>query len=387
MNPARLRAAIDAAVGRAGLPGVVGWVANADDVRFVHAAGTAGLGDERPMAADSVMWIASMSKAITAIAVLQAVDRGEVGLDDPVSRWLPEIDSLPVLEGFDDQGDALLRPARRSPRLRELLTHTSGLGYEFLDAGLARYFERQGVPPVISGTRATLMRPRLADPGERWDYGVGLDWAGRVLEAATGQRLGELFEARIFAPLGLRDTGFMVSEAQSARLCGMSVRKPDGTLAPLRFRMPADAEFEMGGHGLYSTPQDFMRVLQAVLRGSTAASPLLSAGAWRLLVEDQLGALALPSRIPTANPRLSQDVDLSPGGDGWTLGFRYHRRGRPGGRHAGSLSWAGLCNSYYWIDPHAGLAGLLMTQVMPFCDARVLALLDAFETAVYDDGD
>ena len=360
-------------------------IGTASDSGFVHAAGRRSLDGEAAMSADTVMWIASMSKLVTVVAVLQCVERGELAWETPLSACCPEFDELPVLEGFDTQGDPLLRRASRSPTIRELLTHTAGCGYEFLDADLARYFEHFKLPPVASGAAATLRRPRVADPGQRWDYGIGLDWAGRAVEEVSGLRLGEVFRQRVFGPLGMADSGFLIDERMRVRLAGMHARKPDGTLIPLRFEVNQNADHDMGGHGLYSTPQDFMRLLRMLLRGGELDGvSLLSADSVAEMARDQLGATGLPDSIRTTNPRLSNDIQLKRRGtSGWGLSVQLARSDVPDGRSAGSYSWAGLCNSHFWIDPHRDVAGLLMTQVLPFFDAPTLALLDRFEAAVY----
>lgn len=386
MKPNTLHALLDAAVDGGGLVGVVGLLASRGEVSFEYAAGRRALGAAQPMTADTVMWIASMTKAVTSIAVMQCVERGLLQLDVPVSRWVPEIDEVPVLIGFDSAGCAILRPAARSPTLRELLLHTGGCAYEFLDADLARYFELHKVPPGASGAHATLMRPRVADPGVRWDYGIGLDWAGRAVEAATGRRLGDAFREQIFEPLDMQHSAFRLSAAMRENLAGMHARKPDGELIGLRFEVNQAADHDMGGHGLYSTPREFLRLLRMLLRGGELdGRRLLSAATVAAMSGDQLGALRLPAGIRSVDRRLSNDIGFRDDGrNGWGLSFLVELADVPGGRRAGSYSWAGLCNSYYWIDPASDRVGLLMTQVLPFFDAPTTALLQQFESAAYD---
>lgn len=385
MSNQALREVVAGAVAGGELVGVVGLLGARDGVVFEHAAGQRALGAAEPITSDTVMWIASMTKAVTSVAVMQCVERGQLQLDIPASHWLPEIDDVPVLEGFAADGNAILRRANRSPTLRELLAHTGGYGYEFLDADLARYFDLHKIPPGASGAHATLMRPRVADPGTRWDYGIGLDWAGRAVEVVTGKRLGEAFRERIFEPLGMCDSAFCLRPEMRQRLAGMHARKPDGQLINLAFEVNQQADYDMGGHALYSTPQDFLRLLRLLLRGGELdGQRLLSTATVEQMSRNQLAGLSLPPVIHSSNRRLSNDIHFREDAPvGWGLSFLVEGADLPRGRRRGSYGWAGLCNSYFWIDPASDRVGLLMTQVLPFFDAPTLKLLSQFETAAY----
>jgi methyl acetate hydrolase len=268
--------------------------------------------------------------------------------------------------------------------LRHLLTHSSGLSYDIWNADIGRYMERHCLPGVISCRRAALTTPLVADPGERWEYGIGIDWAGLAVEAVTGRRLAEVLRERVTGPLGMADTAFRVGAAQRARLASMHARGPDGSLAPIPFEVPQDPEFHMGGGGLYGTVRDYLRFCRMILGGGALeGARVLAPETVTEMRRDQIAPLEVgPMR--TALPASSHDVELFPGmRKGWGLSFLINTEEGPDGRSAGSLFWAGLGNTYYWIDPKRDRAGVIATQILPFADPKVLALLGAFERAVY----
>ena len=348
------------------------------------AAGTRDADGTAPMAPDTVAWIASMTKAVTTVATLQMVEQGKLTLDAPLGETVRQLASPQVLEGFDDSGAPQLRPARRPVTLRHVLTHTSGHCYDMWSADMARYMAHAGVPGIITCQNAALATPLVADPGERWEYGTGIDWAGKAVEAVSGQKLDAYLQDHVLGPLGMRDTAFRIGDAQRARLAAMHARQPDGGLQPIPFEVPQDPEFHMGGGGLYATAPDYLRFCRMVLgRGRLDGAQILRAETVAEMERDQIEPLrVLPMR--TAAPQITNDAEFFPGQDkGWTLGFVRNTEALPGGRSAGSLAWAGLANTYYWIDPARGVAGVLVTQILPFADARVLALLERFEAAVY----
>jgi CubicO group peptidase (beta-lactamase class C family) len=290
-----------------------------------------------------------------------------------------------VLEGFDADGAPRLRPARRPVTLRHLITHTAGFSYDIWNADIGRHMERHGLPGVITCRRAALDTPLVADPGERWEYGIGIDWTGLAVEAVTGQRLEEALRERVLGPLGMGDTAFRIGEAQRARLASMHARGPDGQLSAIPFEVPQDPEFHMGGGGLYGTAPDYLRFCRMVLNGGTLdGARILSPETVAEMGRNQIGALAV-GKLVTALPNSSNDAEFFPGmAKRWSLGFMVNEEDAPaGGRSAGSLAWAGLANTYYWIDPKRDLAGVIVTQILPFADPKALGLLDAFERAVY----
>jgi methyl acetate hydrolase len=375
------------AVERGDVPGVVAMAATRDGPVYQGAFGQRSLPDGPVMTADTVFWIASMTKAITSTAAMQLVEQGRLSLDRPIADVLPELSALQVLEGFDAAGEPKLRPARRAITLRHLITHTAGFVYDIWNPEMGRYMERRGVPGIISCENAALMLPLVFDPGERWDYGINIDWVGKAVERASGQLLGDYFAEHIFEPAGIKDTGFALTSERRARLAGMHARAADGTLAPMEFELPQEPEFQMGGGGLYGTAGDYLAFERLFLtEGRTDGRQVLKPETLGLMSRNAIGDLAV-RRLRTAVPAYSNDAEFFPGMvKKWGLGFMISTRKVPGGRDAGSLAWAGLGNTYFWIDPARGIAGVILMQLIPFADPQALALLDGFEKAVYAAG-
>ncbi|MHB8576185.1 MAG: serine hydrolase domain-containing protein [Dehalococcoidia bacterium] len=368
------------------VPGVVATAAGPDAVLYEGAFGRSRTDGDQSMTIDSVFRIASMTKAVACVAVMQLVEQGKLRLDEPAGSYAPRLASPNVLEGFDEQGVPRLRPARRPITLRHLLSHTSGLTYEIWNADTNRYARGQAgsVPADSSGPS---VQPLAFDPGERWEYGIGIDWAGRIVELASGLSLEDYFQRHIFAPLGMIDTTFVLRPEQLPRLPEMHHRLPDGTHSVNPVTMPDPPTFFNGGGGLFSTGRDYLRFTRMLLRGGELdGERVLSAASVAELGRNQLGEICVTPFV-TAAPALSHSGELFPGlRKKWGLGYMIIDEDAPTGRRAGSLSWAGLFNTYYWIDPTRQLTGLIMTQILPFLDPGVLALSDAFESAVYGAG-
>jgi len=375
-----LREAADAAK----VPGVVAMAASREGPIYQAAFGKRALPSGPAMTVDTVFWIASMTKAITSTAAMQLVERGKLELDRPIRELLPELAAAKVLEGFDAGGEPKLRPARRDVTLRHLLTHTAGFAYDIWSPDLIRYQERMGIPGVISCQNLALTTPLLFDPGEKWNYGINIDWVGKAVEKVSGQNLEDYFRDNIFAPLGMRDTAFKLGTGQRARLAGMHARQPDGSLQQMEFELPQEPEFHMGGGGLYGTAGDYLKFQQMFLHeGRHNGAQVLEPETVRLMVRNHIGDLDV-RLLETAMPPYSNDAEFFPGMiKKWGLGFMISTESVPGGRTAGSLAWAGLGNTYFWIDPGEGVAGVILTQLIPFADPKVLELFAQFETAVY----
>ena len=375
-----LRSATDAGE----VPGVVAMAASADGVVYQGAAGKRALPAGPDMSADSVFWIASMTKAITSTAAMQLVERGKLSLDGPIAAVLPELAKPQVLEGFDAKGEPRLRPATRPITLRHLITHTAGFGYDIWNPELLRYEEKLGIPGIISCENKALTMPLTFDPGDKWEYGINIDWIGKAVERTSGQRLGDFFRQNLFEPLGMKDTVFKLGDAQRARLVGMHTREPDGGLAPMPFEIPQEPEFQMGGGGLYGTAADYLAFERLFLNeGRANGKPLLKPETVRMMSENQMGALNV-RLLKTAIAPYSNDAEFFPGMvKKWGLGFMISTGRVPGGRSAGSLAWAGLGNTYFWIDPAKRIAGVILMQLVPFADAKALDLFGKFERAVY----
>ncbi|HYU11043.1 MAG TPA: serine hydrolase domain-containing protein [Stellaceae bacterium] len=373
-----------AAIGRGDVPGVVAMAATREGPVYRGAFGRRALTDGAPMTADTVFWIASMTKAITSTAAMQLVEQGRLALDRPIADLLPELASPQVLEGFDPAGESRLRPAKRPITLRHLITHTAGFVYDIWNPDIGRYMEQRGIPGIISCQDAALGLPLAFDPGEKWDYGIGIDWAGKAVERASGQKLGDYLAEHLFGPVGMTDTGFKLTPDRRTRLAGMHARAEDGALAPIPFEIPQEPEFEMGGGGLYGTAADYLAFEQLFLNeGRANGRQVLKPETVALMRRNAIGDLDV-RLLKTASPAYSHDAEFFPSMvKKWGLGFMISTASVPGGRHADALCWAGLGNTYFWIDPAKGLAGVILMQLIPFADPQALALLDDFEKAIY----
>jgi len=372
------------AVDAGDVPGVVAMACTRDATIYEGAFGTRKLGVNKPMATDTVAWIASMTKPVTSAAAMQLVEQGRLQLDEPAARWAPELAAVQVLEGFDASGAPRLRPPKRPITLRHLLTHTSGYGYGMWNAPIARYMELTNLPGTASCENAALRLPLLFDPGERWNYGINIEWVGKVIEGASGGTLGEYLKQNLFVPLGMDSTGFRITPAMRKRMSRLHERDAQGVLAAGDFEVPQEPEFEMGGGGLYSTAPDYLAFVRMILnRGAVNGNRVLQTETVELMSRNHMGDLRVVPMV-TTNPSRSNDAEFFPGvPKSWGLGFMINHEAAPTGRCAGGLAWAGLSNCYFWIDPAAGVGGVYMTQILPFADAKSLPLFLEFETAVY----
>jgi len=375
---------LKAATDRGDVPGVVAMAATREGPVYQGAFGKRALPNGPAMTLDTVFWIASMTKAITSTAAMRLVEQGKLSLEWPISEVLPELASPLVLEGFEASGEPILHPARQRITLRHLLTHTAGFVYDIWNPDMGRYMEKKGVPGIITCQNAALMLPLVFDPGDRWDYGINIDWAGKAVERASGQSLGDFFAEHIFTPVGMTDTGFTLAPDRHARLVGMHARAEDGTLGPIPFELPQDPEFQMGGGGLYGTAADYLAFERLFLdQGRVNGRQVLRPETVRLMSQNAIGELNV-RLLETAVPAYSNNAEFFPGmAKKWGLGFMISPEPVPGGRGPGSLAWAGLGNTYFWIDPAKGVAGVILMQLIPFADPKALALLDGFEKTLY----
>ncbi len=365
------------------LPGVVAVAGNADGVIFEAAYGVRRRGGPA-MSVDTVGWIASMTKAITTVAAMQLVEQGRLDLDAPLGAVMPMLAEPQVLEGFTPDGAARLRPARAAVTLRTLLTHTAGYGYTIWSEALARYVALHQIPEIGSCRNAALALPLLHDPGERWTYGISIDFAGKLVEAVSGMTLEAYFREHITGPLGMADTAFRIGPAQRERLSAMHRRSADGGFAELPFELAQEPEFHQGGGGLYGTAPDYLRFCRAILRGGELdGARILRPETVAEMARNQIGDLSVTTLHP-AHPELSNPANFYPDMEQkWGLGFLLNTETDAHGRGAGSLAWAGLANTYYWIDRNSGVAGVVLTQLLPFADADALDCLWALERGVY----
>lgn len=366
------------------IPGVVAVAATGKDVIYEGAFGKRDLSKSDPMTADSVFWIASMTKAVTSAGAMQLVEQGKLSLDEPIGKLLPDLAAPQVLEGFDAKGEPKLRPAKTPITLRKLMTHTAGFCYDLWNADMGKYMEKTGTPGIISCLNAALKTPLASEPGTRWEYGINIDFVGKAVEAASGKKLDAYLRDNMFVPLGMSDTGFKITDNMRKRLVGMHARGEDGTLAAMPFELEQNPEFHMGGGGLYSTAADYIKFCQMILnKGKGNGNQLLKAETVAAMGQNQMGDLSV-GKMTTAAPPYTNDVDLYPDQvKKWGLSFLINTAKTPEGRSAGSLAWAGLANTYYWIDPSRDVCGVILTQLLPFADKHSLEAFAGFEKGIY----
>lgn len=376
----RLDALLSGAAAAGVVPGLVAIVADENSVVYTGAFGRRDARTGAPMRTDTIFRIASMTKLVTAISLLRLVERGLVSLETPVGDVLPAFDELQVLDGFDGDAPRLRRPASRATIL-QLLTHTSGLAYDIWNADLVRFYAATGMARVQTGLRASFATPLVADPGARFSYGTSMDWAGLVVEALSGRPLEACWQQELFGPLGMADTVVRLDPDRRARTAPVHVRAAGGGWEPTAIDFVQQPEFYAGGHCLYSTASDFLLLQQATLRGgATAAGPILAPATVAAMLRDHLGGLD-PGTIVTADLAASEDVPLA--GKRWGLGVMVEAEDVPGGRAAGSGSWAGGFNTFFWVDRARGLTAALYTQTLPFYAGPIVDLYRRFETTVY----
>ena len=368
-----------------GAPGVVAMATDRKDNFYEGASGKRELGRDQPMTTDTVMALFSTTKAVCGVTIMQLVEEGKIALSDPAKKYVPEIAELGVLDGFDAAGQPKTRPPKRDITVNDLMLHTSGLCYEFFSADDLKYRTAKNIPTVVSCTFASIRTVLLHEPGERWTYGCNIDWLGRIVEQQRGKRLGEVMKERIFEPLGMNDIAFTMTDSMKARRATIHNRDADGKLTPLPdLALPQPPEMDMGGHGLYGSVGDYMKFIRMVLNdGAGPNGRVLKAETVQQMSLDGLGAVQ-STGWTTSIPSLSNDGEFFPGVEkGWAYTFMTNREDTPSGRPAGSLMWAGLANTYYWIDRKNGVGGYWGSQILPFQDAASYPGFVDFETAVY----
>ena len=359
------------------IPTAVGMVGNGKSVLYEGAFGTR---DSSGVAVrmDSMFSIASMTKAITTVAALQLVEQGKIGLDEPAGKHLPALAKLQVLHGFDANGRPVLQPANKAVTLRHLVTHTSGFCYDTWDPEMWRYANAKGIP---EGTP----QPLMFEPGTRWQYGQGVDWTGRLVEAISGLTLEDYFQKNILMPLGMRDTSYILEPGKFDRLVSNYRRNADGGLVQDERKLPNRPMSFNGGGGLISTAGDYLKFTQMILGQGVGVNGtrVVRAATVESMEVNQIGRLGA-GKMKSFRPEMSRDVDIQPGfEEKWGLGFLINTTAYAGGRSAGSLAWAGLFNTFYWIDPKRDLCAVLLMQFLPFVDPEAVGLLGDFERAVY----
>jgi CubicO group peptidase (beta-lactamase class C family) len=374
------------AVTKGDVPGVVATATNAKGMTYEAGFGKRVLREAADMTPDTVAWIASFTKAVTGAAAMQLVEKGKLGLDSPAKDVIPALSEVGVLTGFDAAGKPEMRKPMRDITLRHLLTHTAGFGYDVYNPEIGKYQEVMDVPSIISCQNKALTTPLLFDPGERWQYGIDIDWAGKMVEAASGKKLGQYMRDNILGPLGMDSTGFRIAANMRNRLAKIHHRGPDGTLTPdTALEIPQEPEFESGGGGLYGTASDYLKFVRMMLNHgkSDHGAAVLKPDTVEQMSKNAMGDVKV-SKLKTVVPSFSNDAEFFPGMDKqWGLSFMINNEEAPTGRSAGGLAWGGLANTYYWIDQKKGVGGVYITQILPFADVKSLPLFHAFENAVY----
>lgn len=391
MNAKSLQAELDAiladGVAAGEVPHAAAIITDASGVIYQGQAGACRMDTPaRPLTEDTVYWIHSMTKPITAAGVMQLVEQGRVGLDDDCGDLVPALARPKVLDGFDADGQAQYRPAEAKITLRRLLTHTAGFGYPQWNPNIRRWQEQAGYSSPGIYTDPDQCPPLANKPGSRWEYGINIDWAGKVLEAVTGETLEAYLRTNILEPLGMTSTGYVLNDDIRASLSGVHERDADGVLHPAELEVPdvQDPETFTGGGGMYGTAGDYARFMRMILNGGELdGTRVLAAETVQTMGGDHTGGLPVVE-LPAALPQLTYPMVFHPEADKrWGLSFMLYLDALPGRRRAGSLAWGGLRNTYFWIDPASGLACAFFSQLLPFADANTLVLVDRLEAAVY----
>lgn len=380
--------ALRAAVERGDIPGVSAAVTDATGTVYENAFGKRRLGGTQAMTVDTVCYLASMTKPITATCAMQLVEQGKLDLDSPISRWIPSAAKLQVLDGFDADGKPQLRAPTREVTLRDLMTHSSGFAYTLWDADLVKYANAvaggDSLPALDYDDDASWLQPLMFDPGSRWEYGISIDWIGRLVQTVSGESLGGYMKQHIFDPLGMTSTGFKLSPDMEERRASSHQRDENGELAATDWVSDQNPPREYGGGGLYGDVGDYQRFMRMILnKGTGNGNRILKAETVAEMTRNNMGTVRV-DMLHTTNPARSLDAEFFPGLEkSWGLSFMINEEAAPTGRPAGSLAWAGIQNTFFWIDLRNEIGGVFMSQVLPFVDTKTLDAFYEFETAYY----
>ncbi len=370
------------AVESGAVPHVAAIAADRDGVVYQGAAGPRAAGESDPVTVDTLFRIMSMTKMPCTVAALQQVEQGNLDLDAPVAGYCPEFADVQVLAGFDGDTPRLRAPARPAT-VRNLITHTTGLGYWFWSEDLVRWESATGIPNVVAGTSASFSAPMLADPGEAFIYGISTDWLGKVVEAVTGIGLDVAVKDGITGPLGMDQTTFLMDDSQRPMSAPVHVKGEDGSWLAIGEVLNQSPEYWAGGHGLYGPPSDYIKFEQALLRGGElGGTRILRQSTVDAVFRNQIGELDFPSELPTADPAVSCTFRAGPGWK-WGYGLLLNTADIPGRRRAWSGAWAGLCNTQFWIDRSAGICASIYSNFLPFVTPEAVKLYNDFEKALY----
>jgi methyl acetate hydrolase len=371
------------AVESGAVPHVAAVAADRDGIVYEGGAGVRVVGEtDDPVTTSTQFRIMSMTKMVCTAAAFQQIERGELELDAPVDQYRPEFAEVKVLEGFD--GDApQLRPAPSRATVRQLITHTTGLGYWFWNADIARYEKVTGIPNVVPGSAEAFKAPMVVDPGTTFVYGINTDWLGRVVETVAGKTLDVVIKEGITGPLGMGDTMFRLDPGRLENCVAVHVKADDGSWTSAGEVLNQEPDWWAGGHGLYSTPRDFIRFERALLRGGELdGERILTQETVDAAFSNQIGDLDFPADIPTADPATSDSLRVGPGWK-WGYGLLLNTQDLPGRRRAGTGAWAGLFNTHFFVDRTTGICASIYTNSLPFITEEAWNVYGDFESALY----
>jgi methyl acetate hydrolase len=374
---------LQGAVDSGAVPNVAAIAADRNGIVYEGGAGPRVAGRPDPVGVDTHFRIMSMTKIVATVAALQLMERGALDFDAPIETYCPEWADLQVLEGFD--GDTpRLRPPASKATVHHLVTHTSGASYWFWNADIVRWEAATGTPNVLSGDNVIFTAPLVADPGTTYEYGINTDWLGKVIEAASGQTLDVVVEQNITRPLGMSETAFLMSDQQRANSVPVHLKGEDGAWAASDIDLRQDPDYWAGGHGLHSTPRDYLKFQRMLLGNGTSPDgvKILESETVDAAFTNQIGDLDFPAEIATGDPASTHSLNLGPGFK-WGYGLLLNTEDIPGKRRAWSGAWAGLLNTHFWVDRTTGVTGAIYTQFLPFVTPEALQMYEDFERALY----
>ncbi|EKG13141.1 Beta-lactamase-related protein [Macrophomina phaseolina MS6] len=337
------------------------------------------------------MWIASCTKVMTSLAAVQCVERGQLALDAPVYDILPELRHLEILDGFDDEGKAILRKNHTPITLRLLLTHSSGIAYDDMYPPLRAWRKSLGQKPGGSTLEQRFSYPLVFEPGTQWMYGAGVDWAGRMVERVTNMTLEGYMKQHIWGPLGIKDMTFHLSSRPdlAARLTDLSGRRRPQAKAqymrsPFLFKDVVD---DLGGQGVYATAQELHKFVHGLLTCEDDERLLKRAALAQFfspsLTESARASLNKVMKAPADERVVSAAGFAEETGIDWGLGGLVLTTDIPGSMHAGTQLWHGLPNLTWWVDRKAGLCAVYASQLYPPADGKVVELQELFAREMY----
>jgi methyl acetate hydrolase len=374
---------LESAVASGAVPNVAAIAADRSGIIYEGAAGPRVVGESDPVTVDTHFRIMSMTKMVATVAALQLMERGELDFDAPIERYCPEWADVQVLEGFEGDEPILRQPATQAT-VRQLITHTTGASYWFWNPDIARWEALTGTPNVLSGDNVIFTAPLVADPGTKFEYGINTDWLGKVIEAAAGSTLDVVISENVTGPLGMTETAFLMTDAQRAKSVPIHLKGEDRAWAPSDIELRQDPDYWTGGHGLHSTPRDYLKFQRALLGDGTSPDgvKILEKDTVDAAFSNQIGDLDFPAEIPTGDPATTHPLKLGPGFK-WGYGLLLNTEDIPGRRRGWTGAWAGLLNTHFWVDRTAGVAGAIYTQFLPFVTPEALQMYEDYERALY----